>query len=176
MSNREDLQKHRTRKSSLIHHLGRLLLDSGSQALCLHRIAHFLHLHGIPILPSIVRRLNVFLTGADIFPAATIGKNVVFIHSVGIVIGEQVVIEDNCDIYGQVVLGGSGGKTREDGQPHICRDSVICIGAKILGKITIGNCATVAAGSVVLQSVPEYALAAGTPATVKKINEIPNDR
>lgn len=176
MSNRRDLQKHRTRKISLIQQLGRLLLDSGTQSLAIHRMAHFLHVHGIPMLPVILRRINVSLTGADIFPSAKIGKNVVFIHSVGIVIGEQVVIEDNCDIYGQVVLGGSGGETRKDGQPRICKDSVICIGAKILGKVTIGKCCTVAAGAIVLQSVPEYALAAGAPATVKKINEISNDR
>ena len=80
-------------------------------------MVNFLNNLKIPILPMLVRRFNVFFTGADIFPSAKIGNNVRFIHSVGIVIGEHVVIEDNCRIFGGVVLGGSGGTTKEDGQP-----------------------------------------------------------
>jgi serine O-acetyltransferase len=168
MSDSRSLQSHRTRKSGLIQRLGRFVFDSGVQALALHRAAHFFYCLGVPIVPMLIRRLNVFLTGADIFPSARIGRDVALIHSVGIVIGEKVVIEDNCDIYGQVVLGGRGGKTRGNDQPHIGRDSVICIGAKVLGKVYIGCCSTIAAGAVVLSSVPEHSLAAGVPATVKR--------
>lgn len=150
------------------------MFDSGVQALALQRAAHFFYCLGVPVVPTLIRRLNIFITGADIFPSARIGKNVVFIHSVGIVIGEKVVIEDNCDIYGQVVLGGRGGKIRENDQPHIGRDSVICIGAKVLGGVHIGCCSTVAAGAVVLTSMPEYSLVAGVPATIKKIYDTSN--
>jgi serine O-acetyltransferase len=37
-------------------------------------------------------------------------------------------------------------------------------GSKILGNIQIGNCAQIAAGSVILKPVPDCALMAGVPA------------
>jgi len=39
-------------------------------------------------------------------------------------------------------------------------------GAKVLGNISVGSCSRVAAGSVVLQNVPEKSTVAGVPAKV----------
>ena len=55
---------------------------------------------------------------------------------------------------------------RGDRHPKIGRGVLIAAGAKILGNITIGHCARVAAGSVVLQSVPPNTTVAGVPAKV----------
>lgn len=151
-----------------MHALGRLLFDSGTQALLLHRMAHFFLNCRVPVIPLMIRRMNVFLTGADIFPAARIRRDVRFIHSVGIVIGERVIIENGCHIYGGVVLGGRGGSDDDGGQPHIGPETTICVGAKVLGNIKIGSRATIAAGAVVLSSLPDHALAAGVPAVVKQ--------
>jgi serine O-acetyltransferase len=43
---------------------------------------------------------------------------------------------------------------------------LIGAGAKILGNIEIGHCARIAAGSVVLKSVPHNTTVAGVPARV----------
>ena len=76
----------------------------------------------------------------------------------------RVVVEDEVDIYGGVVLGALGGPNAPpNGFPTICFDAVLCVGAKVLGLVTVGRHATVAAGAVVLESVPDWALAAGVP-------------
>ncbi|MGD0093750.1 MAG: serine acetyltransferase [Planctomycetota bacterium] len=158
----------RRREGGLLRRCGRLLLDSGTQALVLHRCAHALHRAHVPVLPALLRRLAILSTGADIHPAARLGRGVALIHSVGIVIGEGVLVDDYAEIYGGVVLGGRGGAREQDGFPHVKDDAVICVGAKVLGPITIGAHATVAAGAVVLDSVPDNSLAAGNPATIRK--------
>lgn len=145
-----------------------LIFESGAQALLLHRWAHALYRAGIPILPMVIRRLTIWFCGADIHPGARIGRKVQLVHSVGIVIGREVVVGDRCHVYGNVTLGGRGG-LRDDGQPQIGSDTVICIGAIVLGKIRIGSGVTIAAGSVVLDPVPDHALAAGNPAVIKTI-------
>ncbi|HEX2727675.1 MAG TPA: serine O-acetyltransferase, partial [Beijerinckiaceae bacterium] len=61
---------------------------------------------------------------------------------------------------------GGTGKERGDRHPKIRRGVMIGAGAKILGNIEIGECCRVAAGSVVLQSVPRNSTVAGVPARV----------
>ena len=48
---------------------------------------------------------------------------------------------------------------------RVCHGASIGAGAVILCGITIGRCATVAAGAVVTHDVPDHALVAGNPAT-----------
>ena len=69
-----------------------------------------------------------------------------------------------------VTLGGSGKETG-DRHPKIRKGVVIGAGAAILGDIEVGEHARVAAGSVVLKSVPAHATVAGVPAKVVRINE-----
>lgn len=168
MSNCGDIQRNRSRSAGIIVKAGRLLLDSGSQAVLLHRLAHFLFQKSVPVLPALIRRTNLFLTGADIYPSCQMGRGVVLIHSVGIVIADKAVIGDCCEIFGQVVLGGRGGGREADGAPVIGDNTVICIGARVLGPVSIGANVTVAAGAVVLTSVPDNRLAVGVPADIKK--------
>ncbi len=152
---------------SIAKKIYRLLLDSGTQAVLIHRAAHFFSVSRIPCIPAIIRRINIFLTGADIHPKASFQKEVSFIHSVGTVIGEGVLIKSGCEIFGGVTLGGRGGSREDDGNPVIDHNCVICSGAVIIGNITIGKNVTVAAGSVVLDSVPDNVMVAGNPAVIK---------
>jgi serine O-acetyltransferase len=64
-----------------------------------------------------------------------------------------------------VTLGGTG-KEKGDRHPKIRSGVLIGAGAKILGNIEVGECARVAAGSVVLASVPRHSTVAGVPAKV----------
>ena len=169
MQSGQSVQEHRGGPETLTCRLGRLLLDSGVQALLLHRAAHRLWQQRIPLLPAVLRRLNISLTGADLHPSASLGRGVRLIHSVGIIIGPEAMVGDNCDIFGGVVLGGRGGLRDADGVPCIGHDTVICVGAKVLGPVAVGHHVTIAAGSIVLDTVPDFCLAAGMPATVKKI-------
>ena len=64
-----------------------------------------------------------------------------------------------------VTLGGSGKETG-DRHPKISCGVMIGAGAKILGNIEVGENARIAAGSVVLSSVPANTTVAGVPARV----------
>jgi serine O-acetyltransferase len=86
-------------------------------------------------------------------------------HATGVVIGSTAVIEDDVSMLHGVTLGGSG-TTRGDRHPKVRRGVLIGAGAQLLGNIEIGACALIAAGSVVLDSVPPCKTVAGVPARV----------
>ena len=60
----------------------------GLQALCCHRLAHWLHGLGLPFLPRFLSHLGRWFTGIEIHPGAKIGKGVFIDHGMGVVIGE----------------------------------------------------------------------------------------
>jgi hypothetical protein len=64
-----------------------------------------------------------------------------------------------------VTLGGTG-KDRGDRHPKLGSGILIGAGALILGNIRIGDACKIAAGSVVLMSLPAHTTAAGVPAKV----------
>ena len=69
------------------------------------------------------------------------------------------------------VLGLSGFEQDDCKSPNdvlVGNDVWICRGVKIIGDITIGDGAVLAAYSVVNKDVPPYAIVAGNPAVVKK--------
>jgi len=90
-------------------------------------------------------------------------------HATGIVIGETAVVGDNCSLLHGVTLGGSG-REQGDRHPKIGRGVMIGAGAKILGNISVGDCARIAAGSVVLKDVPPRRTVAGVPAREIGVN------
>ena len=101
--------------------------------------------------------------GVDIHPAAKIGSGIMIDHAHSIVIGETAVIGDHVSMLHAVTLGGTG-KSKGNRHPKIGNGVLIGAGAKILGNISIGNCSRIAAGSVVLKSVPPCKTVAGVPA------------
>ncbi len=102
---------------------------------------------------------------ADIHPAARLGKGLFLDHGTGFVVGETAVVEDDVSILHGVTLGGTG-KAAGDRHPKVRRGVMIGAGAKILGNIEIGACSRIAAGSVLLKSVPPNSIVAGVPAKV----------
>jgi acetyltransferase-like isoleucine patch superfamily enzyme len=56
---------------------------------------------------------------------------------------------------------------------HIKEGAIICAGSIILPGVTIGECAVVAAGSVVTRDVPPYTVVGGVPA--KFLKNIPQE-
>ena len=103
------------------------------------------------------------VTGADIPIGTSIGGGLMIPHPNGIVIHTDCVIGPNCIIFQQVTLGeGSGGV------PTLGGDVQLGAGAKLLGKIHIGDHAVVAAMAVVTHDVPVGATAMGIPARIVK--------
>ena len=108
-----------------------------------------------------MRASEVF--GVDIHPGASIGSGIMLDHAHNIVIGETAVVGNQVSMLHAVTLGGTG-KSKGDRHPKIGNGVLIGAGAKILGNITVGNCSRIAAGSVVLKSVPSCKTVAGVPA------------
>lgn len=142
-----------------------LLYFKGFHALQAYRIAHWLWQHGRNPLALFLQNRISTVFGVDIHPAAVIGKGIMFDHATGIVIGETAIVEDNVSIMQSVTLGGTG-KEAGDRHPKVRKGVLIGAGAKILGNISIGECAKIGAGSVVLRDVPPRTAVAGVPAQV----------
>ncbi|MBQ9275021.1 MAG: serine O-acetyltransferase [Succinivibrio sp.] len=141
------------------------LFLKGPLALESWRVAHWLWQQGRREMALFLQSLISMTLGVDIHPAATIGRGIMLDHATGIVIGETAVVGDLVSILHSVTLGGTG-KERGDRHPKVGRGVMIGAGAKILGNISVGECAKIGAGSVVLKDVPAHATVAGVPAVV----------
>lgn len=142
-----------------------LLYYKGFHALQTYRFAHSLLNSGSRDFALYLQSQSSRVFGVDIHPAAQIGLGIMLDHATGIVVGETASIGDMTSLLHSVTLGGSG-KEVGDRHPKVGRCVLIGAGAKILGNITVGDCARVAAGSVVLKDVPANTTVAGVPARV----------
>jgi acetyltransferase-like isoleucine patch superfamily enzyme len=66
------------------------------------------------------------------------------------------------------VFGPERRLTNGGGPVHIKEGAWLCTRSIIVGPVTVGRHAVVAAGAVVVDDVPDYALVAGVPARVVK--------
>ena len=142
-----------------------LLYFKGFHGLQAHRFAHLLWQQGRRDFALYLQSQASRVFSMDINPAAKIGRGIFIDHGHALVIGETAVVGDNVSILHSVTLGGTG-KASGDRHPKIGDGVMIGAGAKVLGNITIGNCSQIAAGSVVLKSVPARTTVAGVPAKV----------
>ena len=141
----------------------------GLQALISHRIAHKLAYWNVPLIPRLISYWTRIFTGIEIHPKASIGNRFFIDHGEGVVIGETTIIGDNCTLYQNVTLGGTG---KDQGKRHPTLGSNVMVGsgAKVLGPVTIADNCAIAAGAVVLINLPENATAVGVPARIARIN------
>jgi serine O-acetyltransferase len=91
-------------------------------------------------------------SGAELHPAARIGPGFAIVHSVGIVVGHDVVAGANLVLHQGVTIGHRGGS--HEGQPVLGRGVRVGAGAKVLGRIQIGDDVVIGANAVVLGDVP----------------------
>ena len=132
----------------------------GQFAIMVNRIAHELHLLGVPIIPRIMTEYAHTKTGIDIHPGATLGEYFFIDHGTGIVIGETAEIGNNVKIYQGVTIGALS--TREGQKLHgkkrhpTIEDNVtIYAGASILGGNTvIGHDSVIGANAFITASIP----------------------
>lgn len=142
-----------------------LLYFKGFQALQSYRIGHWLWRRQRHDMAYFVQMRTSEVYGVDIHPAARVGRGVMIDHAHSIVIGETAVVGDNVSMLHSVTLGGTG-KQDGDRHPKIEDGVLIGAGAAVLGNITVGHCSRIAAGSVVLESVPPCKTVAGVPARI----------
>jgi serine O-acetyltransferase len=135
------------------------------RAISNYRIAHeLLKLH-VPLIPRIITEMAHSETGIDIHPGATIGHHFTIDHGTGVVIGETCIIGNHVKLYQGVTLGAKSFPLDDDNKPikgilrhPILEDHVIVYSnATILGRITIGQGATVGGNIWVTEDVPQGA-------------------
>ena len=98
-----------------------------------------------------------------------IGPGLYLGHYAGIVISEQAVIGPDCNINHEVTIGEKyGGKN--PGVPVIGDRVYLGPGCKVIGGISLGNDVAVGANAVVVDSIPDFGVAAGVPAKVISLN------
>lgn len=139
-----------------------LTIYPGVHALALHRIAHFLWCRGLHYAARFISWAARVFTAIDIHPGARIGRRFFIDHGCGLVVGETAVIGDDVTLYHGVTLGGT---TWNVGKRHPTLESgvVVGAGAKILGPITVGANARIAANSVVIEDVAPGMTVVGIP-------------
>lgn len=162
---RADLAAVLDRDPACNRYLEPLLYFKGFHALVTYRFAHELWRQGRRDFSLYLQSQSSKIFATDIHPAARFGRGIMLDHATGFVVGETAVVGDNCSFLHAVTLGGSG-KATGDRHPKIGSGVLIGAGAKVLGNIHVGNCALIAAGSVVLQDVPPNMTVAGVPARV----------
>lgn len=147
-------------------------LYSGFRAVRSHRKANWFYRHDMKFIARWISQRCRHKTGIEIHPGATIGKGLFIDHGMGIVIGETAEIGDDCTIYHNVTLGGTGHDTGKR-HPTLGNNVLVATGAKVLGPITIGDNARVGANAVVLKNVEENATVVGVPGKMVRINGKP---
>jgi serine O-acetyltransferase len=145
------------------------LLSQGFQAVLVYRFFRWCHERRIPTQPIrfVVERFIEITAGISIPVEARIGKGLRIHHFGGIVIHSDAVVGEGCTLYHGATLGDLGG---HGGAPLIGNNVMIGAGAKLLGRIEIGDDSLIGANAVVLTSVPAGCLAVGVPAVVKQRN------
>jgi serine O-acetyltransferase len=140
-----------------------LLFFKGFMAISTYRVSHHLWQRDRRELALYFQSLASEVFGVDIHPAARIGCGILLDHATSFVVGETAIIEDNVSILHEVTLGGTG-KATGDRHPIVRSGVLLGAGAKILGRVEIGEGAKVGAGSVVLADVEPHTTVAGVPA------------
>ena len=166
---RETLAAYRARDPAARSRLEVYFLYSGFKAVRAYRKANWFYRHNMKFMARYISQRARHKTGIEIHPGATIGKGLFIDHGMGVVIGETAEIGDNCTLYQNVTLGGTG-KDHGKRHPTLGNNVLVGAGAKILGPFRIGDNARVAAGAVVLNEVPDNATAVGVPARIVRIN------
>src|SRR5690242_18466060 len=162
---REDIQSVLDRDPAARNTLEVLLCYPGLHAIWAHRLSHRLWKNNLKLFARWLSHLMRGITGIEIHPGATIGRNVFIDHGMGVVIGETAEVGDNVTIYHGVTLGGTS-LHKVKRHPTVEDHVVIGAGAKVLGAITIGANSRIGANAVVVKSTPPDSVVVGVPGQV----------
>lgn len=116
-------------------------------------------------LYKVLFKLVQIVAGIELPCEVPIGRNFVIDHHGGIVISGYARFGDDCRIRNGVCVGL--GRIDDPCAPVIGNRVDIGAGAKLLGRITIGDDVWIGANAVVVRDVPSHSIAVGVPAVVK---------
>ncbi len=156
-------------KDPAARNLWEVMLYPGLHALWMHRMANRLWRHQFKFLARLLSQINRSITNIEIHPGATIGRRFFIDHGDGVVIGETAVIGDDVLMYHQVTLGGTS-LERVKRHPTIGNGTLISMGAKIIGPITIGENCRIGANAVVNKDIPADCTVVGIPGRIVRRN------
>lgn len=164
---RADINAIKERDPAARSYIEIFLLYSGLHAIIHYRFSHWFYNHKMFFIARLISQWAKFLTNIEIHPGAKIGRGVFIDHGTGVVIGETAEVGDNCTIYQNVTLGGTG-KDKGKRHPTLKENVVVGAGAKVLGPFTVHENAKIASNAVVLEEVPANSTAVGVPARIVK--------
>jgi serine O-acetyltransferase len=153
----------------------------GLFAITVYRVAHELHLAGVPLIPRIMTEYAHSLTGVDIHPGATVDESFFIDHGTGVVIGETTHIGKFVKIYQGVTLGAlstRGGQSLRGVKRHPTLQDRVTVysGASILGGETIiGEGAVISSNVFITQSVPSLTRVSGRNPELQYRNQAPTE-
>ena len=117
-----------------------------------------------PLL-TVCKKMVEIATGIDIPFTARIGRGLYIGHFGQIILSTRTVMGEFCNLS-QGVTMGQAGRGSEQYTPLIGDRVYIGPGAKIFGKVAIGNDVAIGANAVVTKDLPDNAVAVGVPAKI----------
>ena len=119
------------------------------------------------LIYKILFKFIQIVTGVELPCEVDVGRNFVIDHFGGIVVSGYAKFGDNCRIRNGVVVGLA--HAADPCAPVLGNNVDIGTGAKVLGRIRIGNNVRIGANAVVVRDVPDDSIAVGVPAVVKPL-------
>lgn len=158
-------------KQDYVRHGGHLR-HTGLWALGVYRFGRWAHdAASAPVQWTATRVYSALSLGVElglgvVLPQGiSIGRDLHIVHGASIRVHPDVVIGDRVCIMHEVTIGSNEGPDgARTGVPRIGNDVFIGAGAKVLGGITVGDGARIAANSLVVTDVPAGATVVGVPA------------
>ncbi|MFO0679091.1 MAG: serine acetyltransferase [Polyangiaceae bacterium] len=148
-----------------------ILAYPGFLATTVYRLAHELHVLGVPLVPRMMTEWAHTQTGADIHPGAVLGERFFLDHATGAVIGETTRIGDDVKMYQGVTLGALSHPRGPDGRVirGTQRHPTVEDGVTLYANATVlGGDTTIGRGSVLGGSVfVTRTVAAGSRVSLK---------
>ena len=137
----------------------------------LYRLSRWCYLKKLPFLPDFFLLLNRLIFSCEIHYLADIGKNFKVTHlGLGTIIAKCRIGDNVRVLPGAIVGGGSSVVSETLDCTHLGNNVVIGSGAKVFGRILVGEGSAIAANAVVLKDIPPFCLAGGVPAKVLREN------
>ena len=145
-------------KNKIIKMICTLIFNPCFHCTLLLRDSQFFYNIKLELFAKIVWYINRIIFNVDIDYRAKIDKGFNLVHGLGVVIGKDAIIHENCTVYQGVTIGGTGKmKLDKNGvekwQPEIFENSIIYTNAMVLGPINISKNSIIKAGERITKDV-----------------------
>lgn len=130
-----------------------------------------MYLHHIPLLPKFIKGITFLFFNSVVPYTADLGPETKFAYGgIGCVVHSRAVVGKRVIIGQNTTIGRS---LDPEDYPSIGDDVYLSAGARIVGKIHIGNNVIVGANAVVNKDVEDNCIVAGVPARIIRKVDVP---